>query len=35
MATPVMSIAVGIKDFKYPKLLGVEKPGSPCGISPT
>lgn len=35
MATPVMSRAVGIKDVMYPKPLGIENFGSPCGISPT
>jgi len=35
MATPVISIAVGIKDFAYSNFFGKEKLGSPWGISPT
>lgn len=29
IATPVMRIAVGIKDIAHSKLLGIEKFGSP------
>lgn len=35
IATPVMRSAVGIKDVTYPKSLGIENFGRPCGISPT
>ena len=35
IATPVMRIAVGIKDIAYPNSLGIENFGRPCGISPT